>query len=318
MPCKSPFILLNLIVFIHFANIISQDIAPFAKPKIELEQYPTGPHLAARLLYTVRYILVSIDLCGQFEISSKILIVFSFGHRRCHGSSSSSQVAHSYDEFEGQVVADLGCGTAMLSIGAAILGACHVIAIDLDSDALEIAKENIDEFEDPPLPIDLVQSSVQAIVLQPRIYADTVIMNPPFGTRTKGADMDFLRAAFKISRHSIYSLHKSSTREHIGKIAIRDLKAKSAEVLAQLRYDLPATYKFHKQKSRDIEVDLWRFEVPDRKEEKVNNFRSGEGLSRDVVASKKEEELSEEELQEQERIHNRAENSTNSEKEEEE
>jgi predicted RNA methylase len=32
----------------------SQDIAPFADPKIELEQYPTGPHLAARLLYTVR------------------------------------------------------------------------------------------------------------------------------------------------------------------------------------------------------------------------------------------------------------------------
>jgi predicted RNA methylase len=32
--------------------------------------------------------------------------------------------------------------------------------------------------------------------------------------------------------------------------------------LAQLRYDLPASYKFHKQKSKDIEVDLWRFEVP--------------------------------------------------------
>ena len=31
-----------------------QDIAPFANPKIELEQYPTGPHLASRLLYTVR------------------------------------------------------------------------------------------------------------------------------------------------------------------------------------------------------------------------------------------------------------------------
>jgi len=39
----------------HFQLILtSQDIAPFADPKIELEQYPTGPHLAARLLYTVR------------------------------------------------------------------------------------------------------------------------------------------------------------------------------------------------------------------------------------------------------------------------
>ena len=154
----------------------------------------------------------------------------------------------------------------MLSIGAAILGACHVIGVDLDSDALEIARENIDEFEDH-LPIDLVQSSVQALILQPRIQADTVIMNPPFGTRTKGADMEFLRAAFRISRHSIYSLHKSSTRDHIAKIAKRELGAVSAEVLAQLRYDLPATYSFHRQKSKDIEVDLWRFEVPPRKDD---------------------------------------------------
>lgn len=160
----------------------------------------------------------------------------------------------------------------MLSIGAAILGACHVIGVDLDTDALEIARENIDEFEDP-LPIDLVQSSVQALVLQPRFQADTVIMNPPFGTRQKGADMEFLRAAFRISRHSIYSLHKSSTREHISKVAKKELGATSAEVLAQLRYDLPATYKFHKQKSKDIEVDLWRFEVPERPEVSVYNNR---------------------------------------------
>lgn len=31
-----------------------QGIAPFASPKVELEQYPTGPHLASRLLFTVR------------------------------------------------------------------------------------------------------------------------------------------------------------------------------------------------------------------------------------------------------------------------
>lgn len=160
--------------------------------------------------------------------------------------------------------------------------------------------------------------------------------------------MEFLRAAFAVSRHSVYSLHKTSTRDYIQKLALRELRAQSgagraaghaqrrlagrhalqstagrapactpvltaappwppappaAEVLAQLRYDLPATFKFHKcvgrgwgagrepasrwalvdalpaahlcslllshttacrQKSRDIEVDLWRFEVPPR------------------------------------------------------
>ncbi len=35
-----------------------QEIVPFEEPKIELEQYPTGPHLASRLLYTVRLSLL--------------------------------------------------------------------------------------------------------------------------------------------------------------------------------------------------------------------------------------------------------------------
>lgn len=31
-------------------------------------------------------------------------------------------------------------------------------------------------------------------------------------------------------------------------------------VLAQLRFDIPATYKFHKRESVDVEVDLIRFQ----------------------------------------------------------
>lgn len=106
-----------------------------------------------------------------------------------------------------------------------------------------------------------------AAASQPRLRADTVIMNPPFGTRQKGVDMEFLRAAFKLSRHSVYSLHKTSTRDFIGRAARRELGAASAEVLAQLRYDLPATFAFHRAKSKDIEVDLWRFEVPRRRQQ---------------------------------------------------
>lgn len=116
--------------------------------------------------------------------------------------------------------------------------------------------------------IDFVLCDVQQLSsLQPHLQADTVITNPPFGTRQKGADMAFLRAAFRLSRHSVYSLHKSSTREFVGKAARRELGAASAEVLAALRYDLPASYAFHRAKSRDIEVDLWRFEVPRRREQ---------------------------------------------------
>lgn len=32
-------------------------------------------------------------------------------------------------------------------------------------------------------------------------------------------------------------------------------------VVAELRYNIEASYKFHKHKSKDIEVDFWRFEI---------------------------------------------------------
>lgn len=48
------------------------------------------------------------------------------------------------------------------------------------------------------LQVDLVQCAVASCSALPRLHADTVIMNPPFGTRRKGADLDFLRAAFHV------------------------------------------------------------------------------------------------------------------------
>jgi len=203
-----------------------------------------------------------------------------------------------YNDFEGKVVVDLGCGTVsgvyvcvrfgksvpaafvhckllnptaaepprtppnrtqgMLSAGAALLGSPAVIGVDIDADALDVAVKNVDQFED--LPVEFVRADVLSIA-QPgatsasagggwrRLRADTVIMNPPFGTRRKGADVDFLRAAARLVGRdggAVYSLHKSSTRAHLRKVALQELGCAEAEVLAELRYDLPATYKFHK------------------------------------------------------------------------
>jgi predicted RNA methylase len=124
---------------------------------------------------------------------------------------------------------------------------------------------------------------------------DTVIMNPPFGTRLHGADVRFLRAAVRILRApwekdngdvaeqdddssdddddasippgAVYSLHKASTRAHLLRLALSPpqsggLGCSSAEVVAELRYDLPATYSFHRSRSVDVAVDLLRLEVP--------------------------------------------------------
>ena len=47
--------------------------------------------------------------------------------------------------------------------------------------------------------IDLVQHDISQLQQPSRaMWADVVIMNPPFGTRRKGADLEFLRAAFQV------------------------------------------------------------------------------------------------------------------------
>lgn len=51
---------------------LMQDIAPFADPKVELEQYPTGPHLAARLLYTVGHNTSICLLCTDDSICKEL------------------------------------------------------------------------------------------------------------------------------------------------------------------------------------------------------------------------------------------------------
>jgi predicted RNA methylase len=54
------------------------------------------------------------------------------------------------------------------------------------------------------------------MALKPNSF-DTVIMNPPFGTKNNaGIDMLFLRRAIELATGAVYSLHKSSTREVIG------------------------------------------------------------------------------------------------------
>eukprot|EP01083_Nonionella_stella_P246384 855488_1 len=213
----------------------------FENPNVSLEQYPTSPHLAAQMLHMIE---------GR------------------------------YGDITGKVVADLGCGSGMLLIGALMLDCSHAVGFEVDTAVLEIARENLSEFEllDEA---DLVQIDVQSLIKvtdtenaspqeeskssessianSSRAIFDTVVMNPPFGTRVKGADVMFLRAAFQICTGAVYSLHKSSTRQHL----LKKVSAWGvhAEVIAEMRFDIPKMYKFHRKTSKDIEVDLIRFDV---------------------------------------------------------
>eukprot|EP00892_Ulva_mutabilis_P003327 jgi/Ulvmu1/1366/UM011_0094.1 len=200
-----------------------QDVADFEKPKQKLEQYITGPHLASVIVH---------------------------------------EIADRHEDLGCSTVIDLGCGTGMLGIACGLKDAPHVLGIDIDADALHQASQNIEEFEE--LPMDLLQADVcsSALPFHQLPVADIVISNPPFGSWRKGADCEFLTAAAKLAARAVYSLHKRATRKHVQRFCLESLQAASAEVVAELRYDLPATYKHHRQASKDIEVDLWKILLP--------------------------------------------------------
>ena len=121
-----------------------QQVDVFEKPKVDLEQYPTTPHIASHMLYTIDT---------------------TFG------------------DIEGKLVGDLGCGCGVLSIGSCMLGSAMTIGFDVDCDALEIASRNCAEFELQTY--ELLQCDVQQIApwdTWSKAF-DTIIMNPPFGTK---------------------------------------------------------------------------------------------------------------------------------------
>ena len=94
-----------------------------------LEQYPSTPHLAACMVHTAEERFEDIE-----------------GTHCPH-----SHPAHPTSTTAGKTVADLGCGTCMLSIAAAIVGAGSVLGVDIDPNALEIAAANVEGFEASPL-----------------------------------------------------------------------------------------------------------------------------------------------------------------------
>lgn len=195
----------------------------FQSPRVELEQYPTPAHLAASIIY------------------------------------SASEV---HDDIRGCHVIDLGCGPGVLAIGAALMGATCVTGIDLDRSSLQVAHRNAEALGVADS-IEFVQADVVELSsTRHAALADTVILNPPFGTKRKGADIAFLQVAVAHCRGSVYSLHKSSTRKYIRRIT--ESWCTDADVVAELRFDIPSMYAFHKKGNVDVDVDLWRIDVSKR------------------------------------------------------
>ena len=156
-----------------------------------------------------------------------------------------------YRDIADKAVVDLGTGTGRLAIGAAHMGAGRITAIDIDPAAIKIARENS---EAAMADVDWIVGDLDAI----RGEFDTVIMNPPFGTKQRHLDKVFLRKAIQIGR-VVYSIHKSATRDHI----VRYLKRCGCKVDAVHEYtlDVPKMFEHHRKRKYPVKVDLYRVET---------------------------------------------------------
>lgn len=191
-------------------EILLERVATHPKPKAWLEQYTIPSRIASEMLF----------------IASSV-----------------------HTDIKDRSVVDLGCGTGRLAIGASILGAREVMAVDIDPAAIKSAKKSSATLGAQNT-IHWINSDIDAV----GGHFDTVLMNPPFGTRTKHADTRFLLKALSTA-NTIYSLHKRSTRHYLLKFVEENLGR--IEALYEMQLQIPRTYSFHIKKSYDVEVDLY-------------------------------------------------------------
>ena len=184
----------------------------FTSPKAKLEQYPTDSEIAADIIWQ----------------------------------------AYMLGDIKGKTIADLGCGTGILGIGALLLGAKKVFFVDTDTAALAVLGNNLNK-EGIKKGFSIINSDISDF----KERADIVLQNPPFGTREKHIDRSFLEKAFSLA-DIVYSFHKTSTEDFVTKFAA-DSKF---NITAKWGFAFPLkqTLGHHTKRIQRIEVTCFRLE----------------------------------------------------------
>ncbi|MFD1599718.1 METTL5 family protein [Halobellus rarus] len=192
-------------------------VAGFEDPQADLEQYPTPPELAAHVVHVA-------DLNGDVE---------------------------------DRLVVDLGTGTGMLALGAALRGPSRVVGIDVDRTALSTAVKNRRRVG-TRAPIDWVHADATRAPLCPD-GPTTVLMNPPFGAQrgNEHADRAFLETAASIADVS-YSVHNAGSREFVESFAAD--RGGSVTHAFQATLALERQFDFHEADAEEIDAEVYRIE----------------------------------------------------------
>ncbi|WP_229113229.1 METTL5 family protein [Halapricum desulfuricans] len=191
-------------------------VAGFDDPRAPLEQYRTPPEVAASLIHTA-------DLQGDIE---------------------------------DRTVIDLGCGTGMLALAAALRGPRRVVGLDLDPAPLATARDN-----ERRVGTTSAVEWIRADATRPPLSIDdaTVVMNPPFGAQAgnEHADRAFLETTAGIAAVS-YSIHNAGSREFVESFAA-DNGGEVTHAFA-VELDLPRQFEFHEAERETIDAEAFRIE----------------------------------------------------------
>ncbi|MFD1512641.1 METTL5 family protein [Halomarina rubra] len=194
-----------------------QRLDGFADPRVEFEQYPTPPDIAAHLVHLAA-------LQGDLA----------------------------------RPVVDLGSGTGVLALGAALAGAPSVVGVERDADAIATARENAARLE---LPADSAVTWVRGDATRPPLCpsAVTVVSNPPFGAQrgNEHADRAFLAATADLATVS-YTIHNAGSRGFVESF-VADRGGEVTHAFAAA-FDVDRQFAFHTDDRRTLDTEVFRIE----------------------------------------------------------
>jgi putative methylase len=165
-----------------------------------------------------------------------------------------------HKDIKNKIVCDLGCGDGIFAIGAAKLGASKVIGIDVQSKALKASQMNSRMLGTDDT-VDWVLGDVSSIQLCCPI--DTVVSNPPFGVKNRGADLRFLKTAISIA-DVVYSMHLAGdkNRAFLSK-EIEKLGARVTQI-ETFQFPIGRLFEHHRKEKHLVDVDLYRMCIKER------------------------------------------------------
>jgi putative methylase len=216
-------------------------VQDFQDPSPQLEQYATSPEVAASLVHVAdqRGDLTGGDGDGQAE--------------RDDGQAGSDEPA----DDEGTTVLDLGTGTGMLALAAALRSPRRVIGIDVDPAPLRTARENAARVGATTNVEWVVGDATDLPLSMPGRVV--VLSNPPFGAQdgNEHADRAFLDQIRDVADVS-YTVHNAGSEEFVRAYAA-DHDAVVTDAFA-VELDVDNQFAFHDQERATVDAEAFRID----------------------------------------------------------